>query len=135
MGLALVGSSCTTETPLPPPKASNVKTSPDGGVKVSVRKAVVDGHVLHISGTVVNHYDQRVAGIRYVVEMAIPGSPPRIIDTAYKETDATLDPGEAKAMQLDIENPVYATATGMFSVDATPVKLGSTAVPPPAGWK
>ena len=133
--LALLGSSCTTEAPPPPPPVSSVKVSPDGGLKVGVRKAVVDGRVLRVSGTVVNHYDKRVEGIRYTVEMAIPGSPPRIIDTARQESDTALDPGEAKAMSLEIENPIYASATGMFSVDADPVKLGGAAVPPPVGWK
>ncbi|HSP99242.1 MAG TPA: hypothetical protein VL049_18625 [Candidatus Dormibacteraeota bacterium] len=137
MALALLGSSCTTEAPPPPPPTpvSNVKVSPDGGLKVGVRKAVVEGSVLRVSGTVVNHYDRRVEGIRYTVVMAIPGSPPRIIDTARQETDTALDPGEAKAMSLEIANPIYASATGMFGVDAVPVKLGGAAVPPPAGWK
>ena len=135
MALALLGSSCTTETPQPPAKPSNVRVSPDGGLKVSVRKAAVDGNVLHVNGTVVNHYDKRVDGVRYTIEMAIPGSPPKIIDTARRETDTALESGEAKAVQLEIENPIYASATGMFSVDAAPVKLGGTAVAPPAGWK
>ena len=133
--LGLLGSSCTTETPPPPVKPSNVRVSPDGGVRVTVRKSVVEGNTLHISGTVVNHYDKRVDGVRYTVEMAIPGQPPRIVNTAYRESDLALESGEAKSMTLEIENPVYASATGMFSVEAAPVKVGGTAVAPPPGWK
>ena len=137
LALALLGSSCTTETPAPPatPKTSNVKVSADGGLKVNVSKAVVDGRFLRVTGTIVNHFDKRVEGVRYTVQMAIPGSPPRIIDTAQQESDVALDPGEAKGMRLEIENPVYASAVGMFGVDAAPVKLGGAPVPPPAGWK
>jgi hypothetical protein len=135
--LALLGSSCTTETQPPPPTlpASTVKVSADGGLKVSVRKSVVDGSVLRITGTVVNRYDKRVEGVRYTVEMAIPGSPPRIIDTARQETDTTLDPGQSQPMHLEIEHPIYASATGMFSVDAAAVKLGGVALSAPAGSK
>jgi hypothetical protein len=45
-----------------------------------------------------------------------------------------LESGETKPFSLEIENPIYASASAMFSVDATPAKLGGSAVPPPAGW-
>ena len=134
MVLCLLGSSCTTETPPPQPKLNAVKVSPDGGLKVSVRKTVTEGSSLRISGTVVNRYDKPVDGVRYIVQMIIPGSAPRILDTSSKESDLALESGETKPFSLEITNPVYASASAMFSVDATPAKLGGTAVPPPAGW-
>lgn len=132
--LGLLGSSCSTEAPPPPTKASDVRVSPDGGLRVIVRRTTVDGTTLRISGTVVNHYDKRVDGVRYTVVMAIPGQPPRIIDTARQTSDLALESGEAKKVKLEIQNPAYASTTGMFSVDAAPVKLAGNAVPPPPGW-
>ena len=133
MVLCLLGSSCTTETP-PQPKANAVKVSADGGLKVSVRKSATDGSVLRMSGTVVNRYDKPVEGVRYTVQMIIPGTTPRILNTSSRESDLALESGETKPFSLEIENPIYASASAMFSVDATPAKLGGSAVPPPAGW-
>ncbi|MBX3025321.1 hypothetical protein KF840_10465 [bacterium] len=131
-----LGAACSsTSEPSPKPAAIKVKVSPDGGLRFTMRKASVEGQVLHINGALVNRYDKPVAGVRYTIEMAIPGSPPRIINTAWRETETTLEPGQVETVVFEIDNPVYASTSAMFSVDATPVKLGGTAVPPPAGWK
>ncbi len=136
IAFAVLGFSCSSKPePAPTPPGPKVKTSPDGGLRFTMRKATVEGQVLHLTGLLVNRYDKPVAGVRYTIEMAIPGSPPRIIDTTRRETDTAMEPGTVENVRFDLDNPVYASTTGMFSVSAVPVKLGGTTVPPPAGWK
>lgn len=131
-----LGAACSsTSEPAPTPPAIKVRVSPDGGLRFTMRKASVEGQVLHISGALVNRYDKPVDGVRYAIQMAIPGSPPRIINTAWRETDTKLAPGQVETVLFEIDNPVYASTSAMFSVDATPVTLGGTAVAAPAGWK
>jgi hypothetical protein len=139
IALASLAASCSTsnETAAPAaPTIARVKTSPDGGLKVSTRKTTIDGQRLRILGSVVNRYDKPVDGVRYVVEMVIPGAPPRIIDTAQQEnTDLKLEPGQVHRIRIELERPVYSSTTGMFSVEAAPIKLDGKPMPPPAGWK
>ena len=43
-----------------------------------------------------NRYDKPVDGVRYTVQMIIPGSTPRILDTSSKESDLAVESGETK---------------------------------------
>lgn len=132
----VLGIACSSKPEPPPePTGPKVKTSPDGGLRFTMRRATVEGQMLHLSGIVVNRYDKPVDGVRYTIEMSIPGSPPRIVDTTRREADLKLEPGQVENVQFDIDNPAYASTTGMFSVDAVPVKLGGSAVSVPTGWK
>lgn len=132
----VLGIACSSKPePTPAPTAPKVRTSPDGGLRFTMRKATVTGQVLHLDGVVVNRYDKPVDGVRYTIEMAIPGSPPRIIDTTRRQTDSKLAPGQVENVTFEIDNPAYASTTGMFSVDAAPVSLGGAALAPAAGAK
>lgn len=136
IALATLAASCSTsnETAKQTPTIAKVKTSPDGGLKVSLRKTVVEGNKLHITGSVVNRYDKPVDGVRYTIEMVIPGLPPRIIDTTQQEhTDLKLEPGQVHSLHIELEKPVYSTTTGMFSVDASPINLDGKPQRPPVG--
>ena len=138
IALASLAASCSTsnETAAPPPTIAKVRTSPDGGLRVSLRKTTVEGNRLRISASLVNRYDKPVDGVRYVVEMVIPGAPPRIIDTAQQDnTDMKLEPGQVQSIRIDLEKPVYSSTTGMFTVEAAPIKLDGKAMPPPSGWR
>jgi hypothetical protein len=136
IAFAMLGSSCSSKSePAPPPQSTKVRTSPDGGLRFTIRTASVEGQVLHLDGVLINRYDRPVDGVRYTIEMAIPGSPPHIIDITRREADTKLEPGQVEPVRFELDNPAYASTTGMFSVTAAPVKLGGTAVPPPAGWK
>lgn len=106
------------------------------GLRVTIRKAVVDGRKLWISGTVANHYDRAVEGVRYTVVLSAPGDPPRVVDTIREESaDTVLGPGEARGMRIEIENPIHASSTVGFDVAAEPMRLGGRDVPPPSDWK
>ncbi len=105
-----------------------------GGLHVRVNKAIADGRHVRISGTVENRFAERVEGIRYTVIIAVPGDPPRVVDTVREEVDTTLDPGEDRSMRVEIENPTHASASALFNIVATPVTLGGRTMPVPDGW-
>lgn len=107
-----------------------------GGLRVTIRKAVADGRKIRISGVVENRYDQPVEGVRYTVLLVAPGDPPRVVDTIRQESaDTILDPGEDRAMRIEIENPIHASSSGGFDIGAAPMRLGGRDVPPPPAWK
>lgn len=106
-----------------------------GGLVVTVKRAGADGRHIRISGTVENRFDEPVDGIRYTVTLLAPGDPPRVVDTVRHQVDTTLAPGEDRAMRVEIENPIHASAAGGFEIAATPVRLGGRDQPPPPGWE
>ena len=128
-----LAASCSSTQPETQTKASGIKVSPDGGLRMTVQKTVVDGQKLRIKGVLVNRFDQRVEGVRYTVQMIIPGSTPKVVDTARTEADTALDPGTSETVKLEIDKPIYAATPAMFDIAVTPIRLGGAAIPAAGG--
>jgi len=106
-----------------------------GGLRVTVSSAVMDGRYLRLAGKVENRFSLGVKGIRYTVRMIVPGDPPRVAETFHREVGTTLDAGDDKILRLEFENPIHASGATMgFEIEAEPVTLGGEEVPLPPGW-
>ena len=138
--LAVAGWSCSAAPP-PDPRIEAAReyarevTGDDlkssmGGLLVTIDSASVDGRYLRIAGRVANRYPEKVEGIHYLVQMIVPGNPPRVADTICREVGTTLDAGEDRILRMEIENPIHATGPGFVDIEATPVSLGGKAMEP-----
>ncbi len=137
--LGLLTTACTTtpdpraEVTLDPPNERSGSGS--AALTVTVQRAIADGRYVHIDGRIENHFRDPVQGVRYTIRLISPGAPPRVLDTVYRESGISLDPGEDKVLRIRIENTIAASSSGLFAIEADPVRLGDQDVPPPRGWK
>jgi hypothetical protein len=146
MGLTIVALLCGCATE-PDPQIEAIRayvretTSDDlkaggGGLRVTTNDLTTDGRVAKVRGRVENRYDEPVHGIRYVVSIYEYGETLRVVDRWQREVDTTLEPGERSMMRLDVESMYFGRGgASPFTIEAQPVKLGETEMPPPEGWR
>ena len=114
--------------------ASDVDRGQDG-LEVTISSAVSDGRYLRFAGKVKNHSSLHVKGIRYTLQILVPGEPPRVAETFRRQVGTTLEAGEDKIRRLEFEKPIHASAAAWgYKIEAVPVTLGGEEVPPPPGW-
>ena len=142
LALGLMAVSCASE---PDPRIASARdyitevTGDDlkngnGGLQITTTDVTSDGRYARFRGTVTNHFDQRVEGVRYVV--TIVGDNGKPLDTMQYEFETDIEPGRSRALKLDVES-MYLGRTGRvpIMIDAAPVRVGGKDVPPPQGWK
>jgi hypothetical protein len=105
-----------------------------GALVVSTTDVLSDGRVAHVRGTIENRFAQRVEGIRYAVQISVPGEQARVLDTWRRQVSTALDPGEHKRLSLDVSSMYASGGRWQFRIIATPVKLGGKDISPPADW-
>jgi hypothetical protein len=114
---------------------ANHGAKPAGRLQISTTDVTTSSQIAKVRGRVENRFDQPVNGIRYVVTIYSTGPPPKVLGRWQREVDTSLDPGEGKAMSLDVESMYFGqSGTTRFRIDAQPVKLGDQDMPLPEGW-
>jgi hypothetical protein len=106
-----------------------------GRLLVTTSGVTTDGRIAKIRGTVQNSFDEPVEGVRYVVIVYEAGPTPKVLFRWQHEADTAIEPGERKAMSLNVESLYFGSSGGSrLRIDAQPVRLGSREMPPPEGW-
>ena len=105
-------------------------------LQVATTDVSTDGRFAKIRGLVTNNFGETVHGVRYLVTIYEAGSPPRVLDRWQEEVDATIEPGQRSLMRLDVESGYFGSlGRRPIDIDAQPVTVGDTPMPPPAGWR